>query len=119
MVKKSSVAAAIHAAIGAEPNHIAHSCGITGQRRPLRKNTKILGIDIGHGVDKISGEEVHSPAMIEFEGGEIGVTTTGALAGGNLGVRMTPGELNVLAIKRLKGQGCKIIGPDGGAINLD
>jgi len=121
MQKKHSntIGAQIAAMLGSSPADIFHSCGMTGGRRGIDQGTEIKGIHFGHGIDQISGQEVHSPALIEFDNGEFSVTTTGALAAGNLGVRMTGPEVNMLAVKRLKSLGCKIMGPDGKEIKFD
>ena len=112
-----SIGAQISALLGSSPTHLHHSCRMTGERRDVDHTQEITSLTIGHGVDEISGQEVHSPALIEFEDGEFSVTTTGALAAGNLGIRMTGAEVNMLSIKRLKSQGCKVIGPDGKEIS--
>jgi hypothetical protein len=113
MKTKSTIGAQISALLGHIPASIHFSCGMTGERRDLDQSTEIKGIHIGSGVDQITGQEMHSPALIEFEDGQFSVTTKGALAAGNAGVRMTKAELNMLATKHLIGQGCKITGPDG------
>ncbi len=118
-LNQNAIGAKIAALLGSSPAHIYHSCGMTGERRYVDKDTEIKDIHFGHGVDKISGQEVHSPALIEFADGEFSVTTTGALAAGNLGIRMTGAEVNMLSIKRLKSQGCKIIGSNGKEIHFD
>lgn len=117
-MQKKAIGAQISALLGASPAHVYHSCGMTGERRDIDQKTEIKGIHFGHGVDQISGQEVHSPALIEFDNGEFGVTTTGALAAGNLGMRMTGAELNMLSVKRLKSQGCKIIDKNGKEISI-
>jgi hypothetical protein len=118
-MQKKSIAVQISALLGASPSRIHYSCGMTGERRDIDQGTEVKEIHFGHGIDKISGQEVHSPALIEFENGEFSVTTTGALSAGNLGTRMTGAEVNMLSVKRLKSQGCKIIGPNGKEIHLD
>lgn len=118
-MQKKLIGAQISALLGAMPAHIYHSCGMTGERRDIDKSTEIKSASITHCIDPLSGVEVHSPASIVFDNGEYGVTTTGALAAGNLGMRMTSAERNVDSIAHLIGQGCKIIGPDGKEINFD
>ena len=107
-MQKKLIGAQISALLGAMPTHIYHSCGMTGERRDVDKFMEIKDIHFGHGVDKISGQEVHSPALIEFENGEFSVTTTGALAAGNLGTRMTGPEVNKMCIDRALALGCEI-----------
>lgn len=107
-MQSKSIGAQISALLGSMPANIHHSCGMTGERRDIDKGTEIKDIHFGHGIDQISGEEVHSPASIEFTNGEYGVTTTGGLAAGNLGMRMTKAELNKLSIGHLIGQGCEV-----------
>lgn len=118
-VNQNTIGGKIAALLGSSPVHIYHSCGMTGERRDIDKGTKIKDIHFGHGIDQISDQEVHSPALIEFENGEFSVTTTGALAAGNLGIRMTGAEVNMLSAKRLKSQDCKIVGPGGREIKFD
>ncbi len=119
MHTKMTIGAQIAALLGSSPDYIYHSCGMTGERRNIDKETEIKGIHFGHGVDQISGQEVHSPALIEFADGDFSVTTTGALAAGNLGIRMTGAEVNMLSFKRLKSLDCKIIGSNGKEIKFD
>ncbi len=107
-MQKKTIAVQILAALGSSPARVYHSCGMTGERRDIDKDSEIKDIHFGHGVDQISGQEVHSPALIEFENGEFGVTTTGALSAGYLGIRMTDAEVNKMSLDRLIGLGCEV-----------
>lgn len=117
-MQKKLIGAQISALLGSSPDRFHYSCGMTGERRDIDKDKEITHIEFGHGIDPLSGLEVHSPALIEFDG-ELCITTTGALAAGNLGTRMTRPEAAMFSGKYLMRQGCKIIGPDGKEIKFD
>lgn len=107
-MQKKFIGAQISALLGASPAHIHYSCGMTGERRDIDRDKEVKGINFGHGIDQISGQEVHSPAVTEFDGDLFGISTTGAASAGNLGVIMTGPEFNKMAIDRALAMGCEV-----------